>query len=147
MDHKPSLPSEIDRIERAGGTVRTSKAESSVPRVDGVLALSRSFGDFRLKQPHNGSDKDWVTVQPQIKGPYHPEGEFYAAAMSDGVTDMASTKEVANWIVEHASAERTGTLEAACQEIVAECVERWLKSGADNVSIAIMRVQPKQRKQ
>ena len=43
FDHKPQLPSELRRIQRAGSFVFRG-------RVQGVLALSRAIGDFSFKQ-------------------------------------------------------------------------------------------------
>lgn len=46
MDHHPDRDDEKARIEAAGGVVLVV----GVPRVNGILAVSRSIGDIRLKR-------------------------------------------------------------------------------------------------
>jgi serine/threonine protein phosphatase PrpC len=147
-DHKPGLQSEINRIERAGGEVRSRNSGSSVPRVDGVLALSRSFGDFQLKRPFNKSRGDWVIADPKIMGPYNPTlargSEFYAAAGSDGIWDQMSSLELTKLILKNVNNQKN-TLDKLCKELVNENIERWKRSkGADNVTLVIMRVAKKE---
>jgi serine/threonine protein phosphatase PrpC len=84
IDHKPNLKSEYDRIYAAGGFV--SNDPMGVPRVNGNLALSRSFGDFYLSPA--------VTWNPDI---FHyslfPECKYVFLA-SDGVYDVVQNTEI-----------------------------------------------------
>lgn len=47
QDHKPNLPSEVDRIAQAGGTVRFASGEHRV--FPCRIAVSRCIGDVRWK--------------------------------------------------------------------------------------------------
>ena len=82
-DHKPNLPSEKQRIFKAGSTI------SSEGRIDGNLNLSRSIGDLRYKKnknlkPHEHS----VTAFPEIKKyELKPEVEF-AIIGCDGIWEI-----------------------------------------------------------
>ena len=61
-DHKPTDPSEHSRIVNAGGFV------TSEGRIDGNLNLSRSFGDFNMKQNSKfGPKLQKVTVYPDVR--------------------------------------------------------------------------------
>ena len=51
VDHKPTDPLELRRIERAGNVV----AEG---RIEGRLALSRALGDFEYKKNSNLTMKE-----------------------------------------------------------------------------------------
>lgn len=63
-DHKPDYPSERERIERTGGHVQLVQG---VPRVNGDLAVSRSFGDRQYKQTGGPAQEDHpVSADPEF---------------------------------------------------------------------------------
>lgn len=140
LDHKPSDVSEISRIEKAGGTVRTSSDSSKVPRVDGVLALSRAFGDYQLKVPYNESIRHWVSNTPNINGPIHPKGTFYSVSGSDGVFDQMTNAEIMEIVLKP----NNEKLKSKCNYIVQESLDRWRqRGGRDNVTCVIFKLERK----
>lgn len=103
--HKPDLEDEEKRIEKAGGFVANY---AGVPRLCGVLAVSRSFGD--CEQRHFG-----MTETPEIYGPFNllkvegvgevreigtqgvgkdTNGFFGFIICSDGISDFITEKEI-----------------------------------------------------
>lgn len=63
-DHKPDLDSERARIERCGGTVQMV---TGVARVNGDLAVSRSFGDAPHKETGGPAQEDHpVSADPEF---------------------------------------------------------------------------------
>jgi serine/threonine protein phosphatase PrpC len=84
-DHKPNRTDEYERIVRHGGTVAKAYP-GDVYRVNGVLAVSRSIGDFIL-HPH-------VTWVPEIQYFQATEKNGYVFLGSDGIWDVLSSKEV-----------------------------------------------------
>ena len=61
QDHKGDMPEERKRIINAGGTVESG-------RVNGVIAMSRAFGDFEYKNNSKLGPKDqMVTAFPEVR--------------------------------------------------------------------------------
>lgn len=98
--HEPSLVDETARIKAAGGFVEID--EYGIPRVDGMLAVARAFGDFSLNWTGNTppAGADWT----KMKVPAHPDVVVWErpatgllAIMSDGLveTDSATLKPLA----------------------------------------------------
>uniref|UniRef100_A0A5B7ATR6 PPM-type phosphatase domain-containing protein n=1 Tax=Davidia involucrata TaxID=16924 RepID=A0A5B7ATR6_DAVIN len=83
-DHHPDRDDERGRIEAAGGFVRVR----GVPRVNGVLALSRSIGDVYLK-------RYGVIAVPEVLGwrPLTPNDSYLVIA-SDGVFESLTPGDV-----------------------------------------------------
>lgn len=88
--HEPSLAVETARIQAAGGFVEID--EYGIPRVDGMLAVARAFGDFSLnwrgRVPPAGADwtKMKVTAHPDVVVWDRPEAGVLAI-MSDGMVE------------------------------------------------------------
>ena len=79
-DHKPDRVDELARIEELGGEV---VFRGNCFRVMGDLAMSRSFGDLRLKKPN-----PYVISDPEIRvEELTPKDEFIILA-SDGLWDV-----------------------------------------------------------
>lgn len=55
VDHTPHLYSEKERIKKLGGTIQNSY-------IEGLLSVSRSFGDYELKKPK----QEFISVRPDV---------------------------------------------------------------------------------
>ena len=86
IDHKPSVPSEKKRIIAAGGKVH-SNSKTALLRVNGKLAISRTFGDRDFKQ-------FGVTAEPDITRRELHEGDEYVILATDGVWDSLSNTDM-----------------------------------------------------
>eukprot|EP00912_Choanoflagellata_sp_UC4_P000064 UC4_evm4s44 len=121
IDHKPSLISEKERIEAAGGLV----LEES--RINGEIAVARALGDFKFKaQEHLASDAQLISSVPHcgyIKA--HP-GQILVLAC-DGIWDVISSQECGDIIRQNISE----GIEASCRSLMEECLKRGTK---DNMS-------------
>jgi protein phosphatase 1L len=117
VDHKPDLPEERSRIEGFGGRV----ISRDVPRVEGMLAMSRALGDSELKP--------YVSSEPRIvEGFFGTENDFVVVAC-DGVWDVLTLEEVI------ATVREVEDTNQAAQKIVALA----LASGStDNVSVIVV---------
>jgi len=83
-DHKPDNPSEIERIERTGGSV---EIVMGVARVNGDLAVSRGFGDKEHKKTGGPSPADRpVTAWPEI-GHFEADQSDFLVLVCDGVSE------------------------------------------------------------
>jgi protein phosphatase 1L len=80
-DHKPIREDEKRRILALGGRV----IHYGTWRVEGILAVSRAFGDRRLKK--------FVSADPEIKSRVLTAGDGYLILASDGVWDVFTSQE------------------------------------------------------
>jgi len=72
VDHKPDLPSERERIEKAGHVVTKQTfvedgVRKTLYRVNNFLAVARSIGDFSGKEEQGGPEVQPITCVPDIK--------------------------------------------------------------------------------
>lgn len=138
-DHKPELPVERDRIERAGGSVGLV---GPCYRVDGWgLNLSRALGDFHYKGREDlpaASQK--VSCMPDVQSMDLTEEDEFLFLGCDGVFELHSNQSA----VDHV---RAGLLEGkALKQVVQDFVDsccssnlsQTLGQGGDNVSAVVV---------
>ncbi|KAJ9443841.1 putative protein phosphatase 2C 5 [Diplonema papillatum] len=90
-DHKPLSDVEKERIEKAGHNVQDV---GGIGRVDGMLAVSRGFGDFSFKnEAHLAAEDQAVTVNPDITV-NELKGTEYIIIACDGIWDSLSNEEI-----------------------------------------------------
>ncbi|KCV71660.1 hypothetical protein, variant [Fonticula alba] len=96
IDHKPTLPGEVERIQEAGGFIHNG-------RVNGSLALSRALGDFSFKQhPRLSMVHQPITAAPDIVTvDRNRETDEFLIVACDGIWDMVTCDEAADFVREH----------------------------------------------
>jgi len=100
MDHKPNLPGETRRIQKAGGVVIEQRVAGNTHyRVNGNLNLSRSIGDLAYKQNGSLHPKDqMICCTPDIQTFRRQPGDEFMIIACDGVWDVLSSQEVVDYL-------------------------------------------------
>ncbi|KAL9250949.1 putative protein phosphatase 2C 28 [Drosera capensis] len=75
VDHEPEKEDEKEHMESKGGCV--IKGPGNIPRVDGQLAMTRAFGDGKLK--------DHITSEPDVRVEHIDGDAKFIVLASDGV--------------------------------------------------------------
>ncbi len=117
VDHKPELPGERARIEALGGRV----VSYDVPRVQGLLSMSRSLGDAPLKP--------FVTAEPRIEEGLLGTGNDIAVIACDGLWDVLTSQEAV------AIARSAAGPDEAARLLQAAALER---GSTDNITVIVL---------
>ncbi|XP_021888499.1 probable protein phosphatase 2C 28 isoform X1 [Carica papaya] len=115
-DHEPEK--ERDLIESKGGFV--SQKPGNVPRVDGELAMTRAFGDGKLK--------DHITSKPDVRSEVIDEDTELIILASDGLWKVMSNQEAIDCIKNAKNAQE------ASEKLIEEALSRDSK---DDISCIV----------
>jgi len=126
-DHKPENPEEKQRIEQNGGVVQNN-------RVNGMLAVSRAFGDFDLKL----YDNPLVSVLPDFVTHIrdHHQDEMIIIAC-DGLWDVFSNEEAIHEVRQMIWNEGETDMSLVAEEMLDLSIQKGSK---DNVSAIIIKL-------
>ncbi|XP_019956914.1 protein phosphatase Mn(2+)-dependent 1K [Paralichthys olivaceus] len=90
VDHTPDRKDEKERIKRSGGFITWNSLGQ--PNVNGRLAMTRSIGDFDLKNMG-------VIAEPETKRvTLHPVHDAFLALTTDGINFIMNSQEICNVI-------------------------------------------------
>eukprot|EP01125_Pyxidicula_operculata_P006211 TRINITY_DN2160_c0_g3_i1.p1 TRINITY_DN2160_c0_g3~~TRINITY_DN2160_c0_g3_i1.p1 ORF type:complete len:1409 (+),score=521.76 TRINITY_DN2160_c0_g3_i1:41-4267(+) len=160
-DHRPTELLEVKRIQERGGTItnKVGKDGKRISRVNGVLGVSRSFGDFNLgpviapepdvfilnRSASGGSDTIFrsssSSSSSSLSSPSSPTMTYVIGptdllvVASDGLWDVLNDDEVASIIQYYLKTDKTNPLETACIRLRDAAFHR---SSKDNISIMII---------
>lgn len=142
LDHKPDCPAEMERIQAAGGVVTgiRNRSADDCARVDGDLATSRSFGDFRLKSDRLPQEQQKVSPMPDVYEFCCRGGDRIVLAC-DGAFDVLSSCEVASLVCQERFDQRSPedhSLEARL--VVQEALSRGTQDNVTCVVIHLLEV-------
>eukprot|EP00943_MAST-04B_sp_MAST-4B-sp1_P009687 g9687.t1 len=127
-DHKPTNPLELKRIENSGGHV-------SMKRVNGDLAVSRSFGDFVYKQKQTlKPEEQAVSVEPEIKVTDRRPGDEFLIFACDGIWDVVDNQQCCDYI-RGEMADGEHDIGEICESLIMHCLELGSK---DNMSVVLV---------
>jgi len=136
-DHKPDMDVEQERIEQAGGVV-TCAGDHLPSRINGDLSVSRSFGDFRLKDCQTLlPEQQKVSPLPDIYEIECQGGDIVVLAC-DGAFDVLESSEVSALVCK-AIAEDGASEDLS--HVAKAVVEEALKRGStDNVTCVVVQL-------
>ena len=137
VDHKPDTPSEKRRIERANGFVEEN-------RVNGMLALSRSIGDFEYKGNTILKPEDQIiTAFPDIIVEKITNDSEFIIVACDGIWDCLTSQEAVTFVGEHLKKKKgkesvAAVVEEMFDSIVASDVATSGGIGCDNMTCIVI---------
>ncbi|KAL7159924.1 hypothetical protein ABFS83_01G060500 [Erythranthe nasuta] len=127
-DHKPDREDEKQRIEAAGGSVTNRNGW----RVQGVLATSRSIGDYYLKP--------YVTSVPEVTVVNRSDSDEFLIIATDGLFDVICN-DVACELVKKCLASGHNSRQAGASVAATLLAELAIAKGSkDNVSVIVVQL-------
>uniref|UniRef100_A0AAV2LKA9 Protein phosphatase 1B n=1 Tax=Knipowitschia caucasica TaxID=637954 RepID=A0AAV2LKA9_KNICA len=128
QDHKPNLPREKERIQKAGGSVM-------IQRVNGSLAVSRALGDYDYKcVDGKGPTEQLVSPEPEVCVLERAgDGDEFIVLACDGIWDVMSNEDVCEFV--RSRLQVCEDLEKICNAVVDTCLH---KGSRDNMSVVLV---------
>ncbi|KAG7378764.1 hypothetical protein PHYPSEUDO_009518 [Phytophthora pseudosyringae] len=149
QDHRLTVDAERERVVQLGGRVVNN-------RVNGVMAITRAFGDLEFKgmlDPHHGSsgssglgrafrDNEKVppllTAKPDVSDvELDPNEDHFLLLACDGLWDVLTSEEATAIFRERV--ELHGDLQLAAHELAQEGIRRYSN---DNITVIAVLIQP-----
>lgn len=122
-DHKPNRPDELKRITDAGGFV----THRGVARVQGMLAVSRAFGDHALRP--------YVICEPQTSLYNIEIGDDFLILACDGVWDVFSNQQAVDIV--RTSLQQTDDYMLASKYLANAAYQA---GSMDNISVLVIKI-------
>lgn len=138
-DHKPSDPTELERVKRCGGTVTGN-------RINGMLNVSRAIGDYGFKfQGTEFDQRDFkVSNVADICEVNISDSTPFLVLACDGLWDVMSSEDVIQWILQFVRDEKNiresqGSTKKLLGKAAHRLCETAIERGSlDNVSVTIV---------
>nr|BAN40449.1 protein phosphatase 2C, putative [Entamoeba invadens] len=115
--HNPTDDAEKKRIEEAGGQVVCG-------RINGILAISRSFGDIEFKYPHNKSMKDFVSPIPALQMTPIGKNNPFLILTCDGLYEKMNYEELITLTYESIEKHKKKEFDAVAKDMVEESLKK-----------------------
>ena len=146
VDHNPSNESEHRRILELGGKV---EAAGGVMRVDGKLAVSRSFGDPNVRGVISHPHVEIIEMSGDSPGSLSSDScsggdgdgdsagsSCYVILATDGLWDVVSNSEGCD-LAMSVIGEKKGSVQKAAESLT---LEAWVRGSKDNIGVCVVQV-------